>query len=544
MYDSVLLGALALAATAVSGYVLFLLWFVSYHLVRPLACIAEACALYYLIRYGRHIAPAARTALAPLAAPALLVFTSSVLILSWTFVYHGLRDPLITPQERFSHPLPGDNAIPYLFAHSMMSNGHKVPHPLVIDYLSSDRPPLQSAVVLSQYPAITVPWTLGYQVLSVELQSLWIFGLFLLLYSLKIRREAIACVLTGCLFTNFIFVQCTFVWPKMFATAYMLGFCALLFSRRLASESPFRSVTAVTAGSLLAWAFLAHGASLFALLALVPTALLFRRSVQPRAFAMLAATSVLLYIPWIFYQRFYDPPGDRLLKMHLASVYTLDSRTAGQVIADAYRALTPARFYFLKNENFTVAFGEHTYWADLKKLVFQLPPNEPERSAVRLATVKDLNGLGFFYFACTMGLYQVGLLAIPFGVFRRFRSPEWKIAAMFLVFVILGNVIWCLVMFGPGTTFVHQGTYVTVMLGFSASILALWAVSRTLAVAVTAVQVALFGYIHVFLLVPYGETFHPTLATLSAMALAGTAYLLYQVATFRLNQRDPDTLVA
>ncbi len=463
--------------------------------------------------------------------------------MSWTYAYQGLADPLITVQSRFSHPLPGDNFIPYLFVHSMMSNGHKIPHPIVMDYLSSDRPPLQAAIVLSQYPAITIPWQLGYQVLSVELQSLWIFGLFLLLYALNIRRQAIACVLTGCLFTNFVFVQSSFVWPKMLAVAYMLGFCALLLSRRLASGSEWRVVSSLTAGALLAWAFLAHGASLFALLPLVPTAFLFRRSVHLRALGMLAATTILLYFPWILYQKFYDPPGDRLLKMHLASVYTLDSRTAGQVIVDAYRALTPDRFYFLKKENFTVAFGQHTYWADLEKLAFHLPQNEPARSIVRLALVKDLNGLGFFYFASTMGLYQLALLAIPFGLLRRFRSAEWKAAALFLVFVLLGNVIWCLVMFGPGTTFVHQGTYVTVILGFSAAILAFWAISRALAIAVVAVQVAFFGYVHVFLLVPYAQVLHPTLSALAAAALSATGFLLYRVAIPKV-QREPEPLLS
>ena len=44
----------------------------------------------------------------------------------------------------------------------------------------------------------------------------------------------------------------------------------------------------------------------------------------------------MLLLPWSAYQKFYDPPGDRLIKMHLGGIVPLDPRPAIPAIIDAY----------------------------------------------------------------------------------------------------------------------------------------------------------------------------------------------------------------
>ena len=46
-----------------------------------------------------------------------------------------------------------------------------------------------------------------------------------------------------------------------------------------------------------------------------------------------------MYSPWLAYQRFYDPPGDRLLKLHLGGQETIDSRST----LDTVVVTTPLR---------------------------------------------------------------------------------------------------------------------------------------------------------------------------------------------------------
>ena len=51
--------------------------------------------------------------------------------------------------------------------------------------------------------------------------------------------------------------------------------------------------------------------------------------------------ALVLYAPWLAYQRLYDPPGDRLLKWHLAGVteveVTMTAETRGELREDFRR---------------------------------------------------------------------------------------------------------------------------------------------------------------------------------------------------------------
>jgi len=45
---------------------------------------------------------------------------------------------------------------------------------------------------------------------------------------------------------------------------------------------------------------------------------------------------ITIYLPWSLYQKYVDPPGNRLLKMHLGGSHAVDSRTTWEAIRDSY----------------------------------------------------------------------------------------------------------------------------------------------------------------------------------------------------------------
>ncbi|WP_457395555.1 hypothetical protein, partial [Roseateles sp. P5_E1] len=49
-------------------------------------------------------------------------------------------------------------------------------------------------------------------------------------------------------------------------------------------------------------------------------------------------------MPWIAYQRFIDPPGDRLIKWHFAGKVPPGTESALHALVDAYSHLTPSQW--------------------------------------------------------------------------------------------------------------------------------------------------------------------------------------------------------
>jgi len=51
-------------------------------------------------------------------------------------------------------------------------------------------------------------------------------------------------------------------------------------------------------------------------------------------------TMLALYLPWMLFQTLIDPPGNRLLKWHLAGVQEVDGRNFLTALRDSYGALS------------------------------------------------------------------------------------------------------------------------------------------------------------------------------------------------------------
>ena len=520
--NSLLLAAIGLAGTALTGYAVFFLWFLSFRLVRPLDVIFEAAALVYLLFNIKRLSSREWAILRPLMAPTLLVWTSTLIVLASAFAYGGLEHPLETAQTRFSHVLPVDNRLPFRLAGQMMSR--KILHPFWEDWLASDRPPLATGIMLSQYPATVSPRVLGYQVLSALEQSLWIFGLWLLLSALHVHRRAIAYILAGSLFTSLVFVNTLFVWPKLLSASYFLGFAALLLGGQLAAASPHRMLAAIVAGFLCACSLLSHGGSLFAFLGMTPVLLLLRPRCAWKSAGLLIATAAIAYLPWSLYQKFGDPPGDRLLKWHLAGVVQVDSRSFSTALVDSYRSLTWQQIYANKASNFEMILSYSVFFKSLTAFVFP-PATALQNPGYRQRIGRQLNAFAFFSFIPSLGFYVLGLPLLLLGLLRRFRSIEWKAAALLWIIVAAADFIWCCLMFGPYGTIVHQGSYAIELMACAAGILCFWSLSEVFAILVVALQMGFFLSLEFLVLVPPGTLRYST-AALAGLAFLATAYLL------------------
>jgi hypothetical protein len=147
-----------------------------------------------------------------------------------------------------------------------------------------------------------------------------------------------------------------YVWPKMMAVGYLMLVFALLFCFRPAGEFE-RKLAGSLLGAAAALAILSHGTSFFALIGFGAVALVARPWPlwQPalRGLAVLAA----IYAPWIVYQNVLDPPGNRLLKWHLAGVERMDARGFVATLRESYAALSWHDYLLGRFENVKALIG-------------------------------------------------------------------------------------------------------------------------------------------------------------------------------------------
>ena len=366
--------------------------------------------------------------------------------------------PLEAVRSRFSYPLPADNALPLLFARNVLSNNY--PSPMLGDWLGSDRPPLQSGYfLLSTLGLHESPWSdrlqdLSYQVQGTLLQTFWLAGMWFLLDSLKIRRAALLGAMAVCAISGFAFVHGIFVWPKLLPVFPLALIAALVFRNDRLQLSDSRVGALV--GCSAALALLCHGGGFFALAGLAAYALISRRIPSLEFLVAAAAAAIALLLPWSLYQHYFDPPGDRLLKWHLAGVVEVDARSFGSALRDAYRAMPWSKFLIGKVADVGVLFGVGDIWPwlQVKTLVFQLSAAE----------ILRLRGSQFSSLMSTLGFFAWVPLVFVF-LFRRSRGSEALAGGKLLGLSMLVVAIWVLAMYESGSTTIHQGSLAIV--GFS-----------------------------------------------------------------------------
>jgi hypothetical protein len=463
-----------------------------------------------------------RDLLRQLATPLALWALGSAFLLFLGFVHGDLARPLETGATRFSHALPADSDLPRFFAEWFYVYGHQGSPVYPGDWLASDRPPLQIGYVLAQRPFAFFDSLPHYQVLGVLLQQLWIVGLWALLLAARLGALTRGLVMLTVLVSNLAIVNGFFVWPKLLPAAMLLAAAALIFTP-LWDELRRRAWAAALLGLLFGLAMMGHGSSVFGVIPLALVAA-WRGLPNWRWIGVAALAVLVVMVPWSAYQKYDQPPGNRLVKWTLAGVVEIDERGTTEAIVDSYREVGFGGALRYKRENLLAMTGGEPAWEALERAGGHLGDGDLE------STVRELRAIGFYYFLPSLGL----LLIAPFVMLAarrrgRERPREWSFALLCLAVVGTGCLAWGLLAYGnlASRPSIHVGSYLLPILAFVGMVVGLRATFPRFAAYFTAGAAALMLALYVPVLDPLPETSYSAWpALLSLASLAGFGWML------------------
>jgi hypothetical protein len=336
--------------------------------------------------------------------------------------------------------LARDNFIPHAVG-SALFNGEGL-HWTLWGWQTSDRPPLQSGWML-------LTWVFG-SFLGLDdqaaggtsallLQMTWVFAAYGLLCSLGLsRRRACAwvAVLSLC---GFFIINSAFTWPKLSAGAFGCGVFGLWV---IPKRVNLNGAGIVLGGVMAALALLSHAGVAFSFIALAPWVLP-RLRYNWRIWGKALLLFLLLVLPWLAFQKSYAPPGNRLLKMHLAGQFDQDPRGTWQTITENYAKLSWDQIIHIRRANFSMQIPREWGWLhDFSK-----------------AHAPDRRHEEFFFLARALTWWLFGLLAFPIALARWRSRIDWRAHLDLMLWSLATMVIWCLVLFLPKMALLHQGSY-------------------------------------------------------------------------------------
>lgn len=431
--------------------------------------------------------------------PLFLWVASSLLIFSFGAMYTSSQTLTASAESRFvPWVLPSDNEIPLIVADALQSAHRPIPHPLYGVWDSSDRPPLQTGIYLSQEALLpgSDAQAVHYEVVGILLQGLWIFGIWGLLAAVRARARLVALVATAILFSGFTVVNTFYTWPKLFAGASLALLAAVLLTpsfMRLRRSG----VAGATAGGLAGGALLGHEGSGLALLAFI-IVMAIQRRVPSRRFVLSAvAVLVLTQGSWMVYQKAIDPPGDQLARLQIAgqSHFWDDGRPLQTVIVAAYENTPFGTIVSDKVSNLATPFEDTaTYVVQTGRLIASYFMTGKEASSTRSDAARHLIRINFYYLVPSVGFLTLGFFAWIVGAVRDRRlrpTPVVRLAGTIWLFLVVNIITWAIVLFGPSFTIIHQGTYVTELLMYTACVMGLWLLSPRLCAALVFLQASL-----------------------------------------------------
>ena len=383
--------------------------------------------------------------------------------LCYTSFYFLFSDPFLpgagyASDRFFLAMLPADNIIPKIFADRIYERKSVRPF-CCDDWLSSDRPPLQTGIVLMERPLLRPEPNrseLDYQVLATGLQCFWICGIWCLLTVIGTERRRIRQLIGFLIFSGFLFYNSVYAWPKLLAATCILFLLTILFDIGR-NKRALTNFEAVLAADCLGLALMAHPGSVFSLAIFVVLLVRLRRFFRLRQVALGLLLVSAFYLPWSAYQNYVDPPGNRLLKMHLGGVGKVDSRTTWEAIRDTYRSHTWRQHVYIKWLNALHLGGDDFF--DSYGLTDWAGPHIDHEATERSRNVQRS------YMWNAVGLANLGWLAGLFLLVKR----RWKGLAIpyagWLIAAALANLIfWVIITFGPRESETAHSSYADILL--------------------------------------------------------------------------------
>lgn len=418
--------------------------------------------------------------------PLIAFLGATILLVFWINLFTTETDPIQIAATRWIAKLPGDNRIPLDLAISF-SEG-RIRSPLHGDWLSSDRPPLQTALFLaSPGYLIAGPRPATYQSIAMAYQMFVLLSVWTLVRSIHSSAKTALLAMATVLFTPLTLVNAAFVWPKLLSVAFLMYAFTLHFTPAM-QKIDYRK-RGLWVGLSVALALLGHGGSMFVVLAMGITGLIFR-SIGSRRYVIIAlSVTMVTYMPWQAYQKFSDPPGNRLVKWHLAGVIPIDQRSTSGALIEEYGKLSLAEITSAKIDNIKTVgkgYAHHLYLISITAYAFFTA-----KWAQTASYLNELRSIQFFYMPAGMGIIGLSLYISFFGFISISKIKELTAVTL------LTLVIWSLLMFNPGSTIIHQGSLFPEIALISGAIIVAAQVSDRLATSIAILHIlsTLFFYL-------------------------------------------------
>jgi hypothetical protein len=347
-----------------------------------------------------------------------------------------------------------------------------------------------------------------YVAVGVIAQCFWIPALWCLCRVFRLSSRTIAFVFFACVFSGFFLLNSVFVWPKLLSAA--LAAIALTIAMKPVDGNATLAwqelCLAATAGAL---GMLSHAGVAFTYPAMALIALQRGFARNFKRVGVAAPVFMLWILPWSAYQKYYDPPGNRLAKWHLAGAIEIDDRTFLEALRDGYSKMTLNEFADVK-------------WENTKTLV---GPNTPPKSFVWPDRVDQ-----FYYLVKTFGLLNIGWLVLG-GIFisRRKLDGEGELGARLLLISALSVLLWVLALYNPGSTLVPGGSYATVLFMYLALVIFIAKLPSWLSVPLLLAQFANFMEMWILNGNPAGSPLDPRMLGVAIVCWSGIVYVLYRI---------------
>ncbi len=358
---------------------------------------------------------------------------------------------------RFTWKLPDDNKLPLKLAYCSFSV-EEISDCFKGDgfWISSDRPPLFSGLILSviklKFNKLPLDENLlsFYHKIGTLFQLLWINAVYFFIPSFFDKKFSkfflLSMILSGTILLNSLFT-----WPKIITLVPFLFSLKILLKINQTYQDKFLAY-----GSL-ALANLFHGGILFTILGIIILEfynLIFKRN-KIFEFKKVTLGLIVFYIistPWSFYQKYYDPKGDHLLKMRIAGQKNIQEP---DLYPNHSLILEAQSFKEALIESYTTVPMEDILKSKLSNLITFFKFDYPDEFSLT-----SLNNFikhnQFFYSFMSLGFLNIGIL---FFIKNFIFQKQKKLIYTLLIIFFISNMIWIITMFEPNATMIHQGSY-------------------------------------------------------------------------------------
>ncbi|HUD06363.1 MAG TPA: hypothetical protein VMR34_00600 [Candidatus Saccharimonadales bacterium] len=389
--------------------------------------------------------------------------------------------------------LPGDNSLPLIFAQNIEE---RTPKSLVGGWNLVDRPPIQIGVGLGvlqlsgKLPAITE----SYQVIATYLQLSWIAAIFGLLITLGLRLRDTLLITGTMIFTGVLFINSIFVWPKLFAGSLALVGCVLLLD--FANKN--RAKTIISSMIFIVISLLIHDAVIFTILGLAavliyiyvknkisnPKKLVKKLPLKPIIMGCLI--SVIILTPWMIYKD-RNSTSDRLTKWEFAGVVVPNNKPTLSTIINSYESISINTWLKTREINTKTMIVPELN----KNIVNGVKSFGFSKSSLR-STLSNFSAWfqvnDFYVLLFTFGFFNLGWIAL---LFKKNPIKLSQLQKHLLEVSLIGLVFWVVLIFIPGLTIIHVGSYATLLLLFG--LLGTWLARTKVLYALFFIQFLLFN---------------------------------------------------